>query len=216
MDSTKNTYKDIDAYHALQPAEFRDLLEQLRQTIKQVAPRATETISYGMPAFKQHKVLVYYALNNNHLGFYPTPSAIEQFKKELEAYKTSKGAIQFPLDKPLPLQLIQDIVMFRMEEDAGLTKESILSGIVHDVPEDMAHVLKTDSSLLERWNKLTPIQRNEWICWTTSVKKPETRAAHIMRLVEEINDGQRQPCCWPGCPHRRPSAQKWFKNRKDF
>lgn len=216
MESTKITCKDIDAYHALQPVEYREVLEQLRQAIKQAAPAATETISYGMPAFKQNKVLVYYALNKNHLGFYPTPSAIEQFAQELKDYKTSKGAIQFPLDKPLPIPLIQDMVRFRVEEDAPSAKVTVLSGVFHDVPEDMALVLKADKALLERWNKLTPIQRNEWICWVITVKKEETRAAHIHRMVEELNEGQRQPCCWPGCSHRRPSAQKWFKNGKDF
>jgi uncharacterized protein YdhG (YjbR/CyaY superfamily) len=216
MERSKITYKDIDAYHALQPAEYKGLLEQLRHAIKQAAPTASETISYGMPAFKQNKVLVYYALNKKHLGFYPTPNAIEQFAQELKEFKTSKGAIQFPLDKPLPIPLIQDMVKFRVEEDSPSLNDTILSGVVHDVPEDMVQVLKTDTSLLERWNKLTPIQRNEWICWVTIVKKQETRAEHIQRMVEEINEGQRQPCCWPGCPHRRPLAQKWFKNGKDF
>lgn len=87
----------------------------------------------------------------------------------------------------------------------------ILSGIVHEVPEDMENALISDTDCLDRWNNLTPIQRNEWICWVTIVKKPETRADHIRRMVEELNEGKRKPCCWPGCPHRRPSAQKWFK-----
>ena len=63
----------------------------------------------------------------------------------------------------------------------------------------------------EKWNKLTPIQRNEWICWVTIVKKSETREDHIKRMGEELSEGKRQPCCWPGCPNRRPNAQKWFK-----
>lgn len=216
MDSTKRACFSIDDYHTLQPVEFREVLEQVRFAIKEAAPMATETISYGMPAFKQNSVLVYYALNKKHIGFYPTPGPIAHFKQELESYKTSKGAIQFPLDKPLPLDLIKEMVRFRLEEVAPPTRDTMLSGVVHDIPEDMANVLKTDKILLDRWNKLTPIQRNEWICWVISVKKEETRAAHIQRMVEEINEGQRQPCCWPGCPHRRPSAQKWFKNGKDF
>jgi len=87
----------------------------------------------------------------------------------------------------------------------------ILSGVVHEVPMDMEKALKTDTDILDRWNNLTPIQRNEWICWVTIVKKSETRAEHIYRMIEELKVGKRQPCCWPGCPHRRPSAQKWFK-----
>lgn len=89
--------------------------------------------------------------------------------------------------------------------------KEILSGVVHEVPKDMEEILKGALNLLEIWNSLTPIQRNEWICWVTIVKKAETRAEHILRMVEELKEGKRQPCCWPGCPHRRPSAQKWFK-----
>jgi uncharacterized protein YdeI (YjbR/CyaY-like superfamily) len=88
---------------------------------------------------------------------------------------------------------------------------NIEQGILHEIPGDMEMALKADADNIERWNKLTPIQRNEWICWVTIVKKPETRAEHIYRLIEEMKEGKRQPCCWPGCPHRRPSAQKWFK-----
>ncbi len=110
-------YRDIDEYHASQPAEIRETLETLRQTIKQAAPQATETISYGMPAFRLNKVLVYYAVHKKHIGFYPTPNLINHFRKELENYKTSKGAIQFPIDRPLPFTLIKKIVKFRVAED---------------------------------------------------------------------------------------------------
>lgn len=120
MNKSNLKYRDIDEYHATQPADIRVTLELLRHTIKQVAPTATETISYGMPAFCQNKVLVYYSLNKKHIGFYPTPNPIIHFKKELEGYTTSKGAIQFPLDKPLPLSLIKRIVKFRLEEDTKL------------------------------------------------------------------------------------------------
>lgn len=100
MNKSNQKFKDIEEYHAAQPASIRETLEKLRQAIKQAAPMATETISYGMPAFRQNKVLVYYALNKKHIGFYPTPTPIVHFKKELEKYSTSKGAILFPIDKP--------------------------------------------------------------------------------------------------------------------
>lgn len=116
MNKSHLKYKDIDAYHAAQPAEHQVILESLRQAIKKAAPQSTETISYGMPAFKQNKILVYYALNKKHIGFYPTPKPIVHFQKELEKYVTSKGAIQFPLDKKLPLTLIKKIVQFRINE----------------------------------------------------------------------------------------------------
>ena len=123
MNTSSLKHKDIDAYHDSQPAEIRKVLEQLRQAIKQAAPQATETISYGMPAFRQNKVLVYYAVHKEHIGFYPTPNPIIHFKKELEKYNTSKGAIQFPIDKPLPLTLIKKMVKFRMEEDTQNQKK---------------------------------------------------------------------------------------------
>lgn len=94
-----------------------------------------------------------------------------------------------------------------------MTKEKeISSGVVHEIPSDLKKLLLTNDELLEKWNKLTPLARNEWICWVTIVKKSETREDHIRRLQEEILEGKRRPCCWPGCPHRRPNAKKWFGN----
>jgi uncharacterized protein YdeI (YjbR/CyaY-like superfamily) len=90
----------------------------------------------------------------------------------------------------------------------------IAGGVVHDVPKDMEKVLSSNEQLLAIWNTLTPIQRNEWICWVLIVKKAETRSEHIDRMVNELKEGKRQPCCWPGCPHRRPNAKKWFNNQK--
>ncbi|MBS1632184.1 MAG: YdeI/OmpD-associated family protein [Bacteroidetes bacterium] len=87
----------------------------------------------------------------------------------------------------------------------------ISNGILHVVPGDMKKALASDTGILMKWNNLTPIQRNEWICWVTIVKKAETRAEHIERMVEELTEGKRQPCCWPGCPHRNPNAKKWLK-----
>lgn len=117
MNKSNLKFTGIDEYHACQPADIRKTLEHLRQTIKQLAPLASETISYGMPAFRQNKVLVYYSVHKEHIGFYPTPNPILYFKQELEKYNTSKGAIRFPVDKPLPLTLIKKIVKFRVEED---------------------------------------------------------------------------------------------------
>jgi hypothetical protein len=89
--------------------------------------------------------------------------------------------------------------------------ETLLDGIFHPISSDIETALKRDLSLVEKWNKLTPIQRNEWICWVTIVKKAETREAHVQRLLSDLQQGKKSPCCWPGCPHRRPEAQKWFK-----
>lgn len=114
--------KDIDSYIAGFPQEIQEKLQELRHIIQKAAPKTIETISYGMPAYKQNGMLVYFAANKNHIGFYPTSSPIIEFKKELEPYRTSKGAIQFPLDKALPKKLITQIVQYRMAEDAEKAK----------------------------------------------------------------------------------------------
>jgi uncharacterized protein YdeI (YjbR/CyaY-like superfamily) len=81
---------------------------------------------------------------------------------------------------------------------------------MHTVPKDLREVLNSNLSLLTKWKDLTPLARNEWICWVTIVKNTETRQDHLARLSAEILKGKRRPCCWPGCPHRRPNAAKWF------
>jgi uncharacterized protein YdeI (YjbR/CyaY-like superfamily) len=80
---------------------------------------------------------------------------------------------------------------------------AVASGVVHQLPEDLLKTLTSDDSLLERWQDLTPLARNEWICWTVTTKKPETRANHIERIRTELLEGKRRPCCWAGCPHRK-------------
>ncbi len=96
-----------------------------------------------------------------------------------------------------------------------MSKIIIAQGVLHQVPDDIKKALKKDADIVKKWNSLTPIQRNEWICWVTIVKKAETRTEHIQRMINELSEGKRQPCCWPGCPHRRPSAKKWFKELTD-
>jgi len=107
----------IDAYHEAQTPEVRGKLEALRCAILEACPEIQETISYNMPAFRLRTNLVYYAVNKNHIGFYPTAEPIRVFAEQLQGFKTSKGAIQFPNDVPLPLQLVQDIVRFRAMKD---------------------------------------------------------------------------------------------------
>lgn len=119
----KTTFKDIDEYIATQTPEVQILLEQMRQTIKKAAPESEEVISYNMPAFKYHGMLVYFAAYKNHVGFYATPTGHSEFKKELSVYKQGKGSVQFPLTQPLPLDLISRIVQFRVKEN--LKKKSV-------------------------------------------------------------------------------------------
>ncbi|HEV3324507.1 MAG TPA: DUF1801 domain-containing protein [Puia sp.] len=110
-------YRSVDEYLSYYPEEVQNKLESLRSVIKKAAPKAVETISYNMPAYKQRNVLVYFAAHKNHIGFYPTSSGTREFIDQLTKYKVSKGAIQFPIDEPLPLGLIAKIVRFRVKED---------------------------------------------------------------------------------------------------
>jgi uncharacterized protein YdhG (YjbR/CyaY superfamily) len=112
----KSKFKTIDEYHNLH-TQVIEQMETLRQTIRSAAPNAEETISYNMPAFRQHGILVYYAAYKHHIGFYPTGSPIRVFEDELADYTTSKGAIQFPIEKPIPKALVVKIVKYRVTED---------------------------------------------------------------------------------------------------
>jgi len=117
MISTTTKVSDVDKYIAGFPEKTQRLLQQIRGRIKKAAPMAEEIISYQMPAYKYRGMLVYFAGYKNHIGFYPTASGIAGFKKEISAFKAAKGSVQFPLDKPLPLELISRIVEFRVKEN---------------------------------------------------------------------------------------------------
>lgn len=107
----------IDNYILNFPLDVQELLKQIRNIIKAAAPLAEETINYQMPTFKLHGNLVHFAGYKNHIGFYPAPSAIIKFQKEISSYVNSKGAVQFPLDQPLPEKLITRMVQFRVKEN---------------------------------------------------------------------------------------------------
>jgi uncharacterized protein YdhG (YjbR/CyaY superfamily) len=116
----KNTTNTIDGYIRTFPEEIQKILEQLRMTIRNAVPEAEESISYGMPAFKINgKPLVYFAAFKNHIGFYALPTGHSEFADELSKYKHGKGSVQFPLDRPLPLDLIERITRFRVRENQG-------------------------------------------------------------------------------------------------
>ncbi len=122
MDTSEGQPETIDEYIGSCPEGVRDKLRTLRQVIKEEAPEAGETIKYRMPTFVLNGNLVHFAAFKNHIGFYPTPSPMEEFREELSGYKTSKGAIQFPIDEPLPLSLIRRIVRSRVKENLGKKK----------------------------------------------------------------------------------------------
>jgi uncharacterized protein YdhG (YjbR/CyaY superfamily) len=123
MISSKIKFNSIDEYISSYPKGTQKILQEIRRTIKKVVPKAEEAISYQIPTFKLNGNLVHFAAFKNHIGFYPGARAIIDFKKEIAAYKSSKGAIQFPFDKPIPLTLIRKIVVYRAKANSQKVKE---------------------------------------------------------------------------------------------
>lgn len=125
MEENKAVYKTIDEYILQFSPEIQESLKTLRKVIKESAPDAEEKISYQMPTFVLHGNLVHFAAYKNHIGFYPTPSGIDKFKSELSEYKGAKGSVQFPIDKPLPYELISKIVKFRVDENIRKAEDKL-------------------------------------------------------------------------------------------
>ncbi len=117
MDANQIKANNIDEFIAGYPKEIQKLLQQIRKTIQKAAPDAEEAIKYGIPTFTLNGNLVHFSAFKNHIGFYPAPSGLEAFKKELSKYEGSKGTVRFPLDKPLPLDLITKIVKYRVKKN---------------------------------------------------------------------------------------------------
>jgi uncharacterized protein YdhG (YjbR/CyaY superfamily) len=124
LPSMKTEFPNVDSYIASYPEDLRILLEQVRSTIRKTAPGAEELISYGMPGYKTNgRVLVYFAGFKSHIGFYATPTGHEAFKAELSKYKQGKGSVQFPINQPMPLDLIRQMVEFRVHENETMPKK---------------------------------------------------------------------------------------------
>lgn len=123
MKTPEKGYRTIDEYVVAFPEPIQKILRKFREAIRESAPEAAEAISYQMPTFKLNGNLVHFAAAKNHIGFYPTPSAIEAFKEELSDYELSKGTIRFPLNKPVPFDLVKRMVGFRVKEALGEKKD---------------------------------------------------------------------------------------------
>ncbi|MDQ6824774.1 MAG: DUF1801 domain-containing protein [Candidatus Eremiobacteraeota bacterium] len=117
MLAQKKQCKTIDAYIKTFPNKTQEILETMRETIRKAAPQAVEAISYQIPTFKLNGNLVHFAAFKNHIGFYPTSSGTKAFKRELSQYKGAKGSVQFPIDEPIPYDLVKKIVRFRLKEN---------------------------------------------------------------------------------------------------
>jgi len=119
MKAASGSPSNIDEYIASFPRDVQAVLNDIRNTIRKAAPDADEALKYRIPTFVLHENLVHFAAFKNHIGFYPTPSGVEAFKQELSRYEGAKGSVQFPIDKPMPLKLIDRIVKFRAKEARG-------------------------------------------------------------------------------------------------
>ena len=127
----RGQYKTIDEYIRTFPEDVQSILEKIRRTIREAAPGAVEAISYQMPTFKLNgRNLVHFAAFKSHIGFYPIPSGIEAFKEELSPYKQGKGSVQFPLDKPIPYDLVERIVKYRVKENLAMRTRLTQKGTV--------------------------------------------------------------------------------------
>jgi uncharacterized protein YdhG (YjbR/CyaY superfamily) len=125
MEENKSTFKTIDEYILQCPSEIQETLQTLRKVIKESEPEAEEKISWQMPTFVLHGNLVHFAAFKNHIGLYPGPNAIEAFKNEISGYKSSKGAVQFPIGKPMPYELISRMVKFSALENIRRAEEKL-------------------------------------------------------------------------------------------
>jgi uncharacterized protein YdhG (YjbR/CyaY superfamily) len=167
----------VDEYIAAFPKEVQQLLSQMRKTIKAAAPKAQELISYGMPGYKYHGMLVYFSGFAKHIGFYAVPSGHAAFKKELAGYKQGKGSVQFPLDKPLPLALVKKIVQFRVKENEAkaVAKAKTLTPVkppkptgavvIEDYMAKLKYPLKAEAETLRAIIKKAGKKLSERIKW---------------------------------------------------
>ncbi len=185
---------DIDAYIAQFPKQVQAALQKIRKTIKAAAPQAEEVISYQMPAFKYHGVLVYFAAWKNHIGFYPVTSVITAFKDELKHYLVSKGTIQFPLDTPLPLALISNIVKYRVVENetkladrkkpkaAPIKTSSQKETVIEKNISKTKAAKLTDEEQVNNWlDKLDPVVKEEINAIRNIIKKASPKLSERIK-----------------------------------
>lgn len=194
----------IEEYIAQRPTELQPILNQLRKTILTAAPEATEKISWGMATFVYHGNLVHFSAETKHIGFHPAPSAIEAFQAELSPYSCSKGTVRFLYTQPLPWDLIQRMVSFRVKEQDALAeakkngqKAAPPPPVHHPVPEDIAEILE-QKSLTEAYHARPPYQRNGYLVWIAQAKRTETREKRLHQMLLELQAGD----VYLGAPYR--------------
>jgi len=189
-----STINTIDEYIADQAEGVQPILQKVRAVIHESAPDSEEKISWRMPTFWQGENLIHFAAFKKHIGIYPGDLTLIPFEERLNGYRRTKGAIQFPLDKPIDYELIADITRWRIScIEAGDkhnqdTDTSHMTRHVHEIPDYVAAALD-DSSLWERYRARPPYQRNDYIGWIIRGKREETRRKRLTQMLEELQSG---------------------------
>ncbi len=185
----------IEEYIARCKPEIQPVLQELRRTIREAAPVAEEKISWGMATFAYYGNLVHFSAEKNHIGFHPGSSGVEAFQEDLTGYSCSKGTIRLPYQEPLPLDLIDRIVRFRVKEQEALAKakkEGLKAEKTlrprYPMPEDVAAALNQEN-LTGPYEARPPYQQNDYIGWITRAKRPETREKRINQMLDELRSG---------------------------
>jgi len=180
----------VDDYIADRPEDVRPLLQEVRATIRAAAPDATEKMSWQMPTFWQGENIIHFAAFQNHIGIYPGGEAVGVFAERLAGYKTSKGAIQLPLDAPLDHQLIRDIVSWRLAQakNSVSTYAEPTARERYPMPEFISEALE-QSGLWERYRARPPYQQNDYLGWIARAKREDTRQKRLAQMLDELRAG---------------------------
>ncbi|MFD1429304.1 YdeI/OmpD-associated family protein [Lacticaseibacillus mingshuiensis] len=181
----------IDDYIFNQPESVQPRLQEWATLLREALPQADERLAYGMPAFYlQGKAAVYFAANRQHVGFYPTPATITEFSEELQAFHTSKGAIQFPYDQPLPAKLVRKMAQWRAAHmtDERATAAAPVARQRETMPDAVAAALAAHG-LQEAYDARPPYQQNDYLRWLGQAKRPATQQARLAQLLTELAAG---------------------------
>ena len=192
----QTTPTTMDEYIAGCPVAVQPALNELRRTIAKAAPQATEKISWGMATFTYHGNLVHFSAQKAHIGFHPTPSAIDAFQDELKGYPCSKGTVRLPYCQPLPVDLIQRMVAFRVAEQEQRAAEKQAGKKAPprelrprcEMPADVAEALSREG-LQAAYETRPPYQRNDYIGWITRAKQSATREKRLRQMLDELHAG---------------------------
>lgn len=189
-----SSFETIDQYISEQDEAVQPILQKIREAIHSAAPEAIEKISWQMPSFWLDENLIHFAAFKKHVSIYPGALAATVFADQLTEYKTSKGTIQFPLNKPVPYDLIEEITRWRVNEARGKTNSNQdtdtrkMTRQVYDIPDYVAAALD-ETGLWERYRSRPPYQRNDYIGWITRAKREETRDKRLAQMLAELQSG---------------------------